>query len=251
MSILRRLLLIGRSYLNYIIGKAEDPEKLLNQMLIDMDEHLMNAKRQVAFAISDEKKLLTQYLDAKKKMNIWREKAEIAVQASRDDLAKKALERYTLYKQESINLENHWKNQKNAVEKLKIALNTLTAKINDAKIKKNLLVARAKKATATQNISVTMSNIAGGKNTIQALNSMEDKISKMEAEANAATTMASEIEVDELNAQFEDLRLSSTDNELSKIKRQLSSKKVLKLSAVKKEDISAIEKDIEKEKSIK
>jgi len=251
MIIFKRLLLIGRSYLNYIIGKAEDPEKMLNQMLMDMDEHLMNAKRQVAFAISDEKKLLTQYLDSKKKMNIWRDKAEIAVQANRDDLAKKALERYAIYKQESINLENHWKNQKNAVEKLKIALNTLTAKINDAKIKKNLLVARAKKATATQNISVTMSNIAGGKNTIQALNSMEDKISKMEAEANAATTMASEIEVDELNAQFEDLRLSSTDSELSKIKRQLSSKKVLKLSAVKKEDINAIEKDIEKEKSIK
>ena len=251
MSIFKRLLLIGRSYLNYIIGKAEDPEKMLNQMLMDMDVHLMNAKRQVALAISDEKKLLTQYLKSKKQMNIWREKAEIAVQANRDDLAKKALERYAIYKQESINLENHWKNQKNAVEKLKIALNTLTAKINDAKIKKNLLVARAKKATATQNISVTMSNIAGGKNTIQALNSMEDKISKMEAEANAATTMASEIEVDELNAQFEDLQLSSTDNELSKIKRQLSSKKVLKLSAVKKEDINAIEKDIEKEKSVK
>ena len=67
MSIFRRLLLIGRSYLNYIIGKAEDPEKMLNQMLIDMDEQLMNAKRQVALAISDEKKLLTQYLDSKKK----------------------------------------------------------------------------------------------------------------------------------------------------------------------------------------
>jgi len=249
MSIFRRLLLIGRSYLNYIIGKAEDPEKLLNQMLIDMDEHLMNAKRQVAFAISDEKKLLTQYLDTKKKMNIWKEKAEIAVQANRDDLAKKALERYSLYKQESINLENNWKNQKNAVEKLKIALNTLTNKINEAKIRKNLLIARAKKASATQNISITMK--AGGKNTVQALNIMEEKISKMEAEANAATTMASEIEVDELNAQFEELKLNSTDSELSKIKRQLSSKKILKLSTIKKEEINAIEKDIEKEKFIK
>ena len=111
MSIFRRLLLIGRSYLNYIIGKAEDPEKMLNQMLVDMDEQLINAKRQVALAISDEKKLLTQYLDSKKKMNIWKEKAEIAVQASRDDLAKKALERFSIYRQESINLENYWKNQ--------------------------------------------------------------------------------------------------------------------------------------------
>jgi phage shock protein A len=180
-------------------------------------------------------------------MNLWKEKAEIAVQASRDDLAKKALERFAIYKQESINLENYWKNQKTAVEKLKIALNTLTTKINDAKIKKNLLVARAKQAEATQNISITMNSISGNKNTIQALNSIEDKISKMEAEAHAATTLASEIEVDELNAQFEDLKVNSTDNELSKIKRQLSSKKILKLSAVDENDINAIEKDIEKE----
>lgn len=248
MSIFRRLLLIGRSYLNYVIGKAEDPEKMLNQMLIDMDGQLMNAKRQVALAITDEKNLLTQYLESKKKMNIWKEKAEIAVQANRDDLARKALERHSIYKQESINLENHWKNQKNAVEKLKLALNTLTTKINDAKIKKNLLIARAKQASATQNISTTMSNISGSKNTVQILNNMEDKISKMEAEASAATTLASEIEIDELNAQFEDLKINSTDNELSKIKRQLSSKKVLKLNAIKKEDINAIEKDIEKEK---
>jgi hypothetical protein len=73
----------------------------------------------------------------------------------------------------------------------------------------------------------------------------------MEAEANAVTTLASEIEIDELNAQFEDLKVNSTDSELSKIKRQLASRKVLKLSAVKKEDINEIEKEIEKEKIIK
>jgi phage shock protein A len=248
MSIFRRLLLIGRSYINFIIGKAEDPEKILNQMLVDMEEQLVNAKRQVALAISDEKKLLTQYLDSKKKMNLWRDKAQTAVQASRDDLARKALERFSIYRQESINLENYWKNQKNAVEKLKVALNTLTNKINDAKIKKNLLVARAKQAEATQNISATMNNISGGTNTVQALNTIEDKISKMEAEAHAATTLASEIEIDELNAQFENLESNSTDSELSKIKRQLSSKKTLKLSSVDKKDINNLEKDIEKEK---
>jgi hypothetical protein len=63
--------------------------------------------------------------------------------------------------------------------------------------------------------------------------------------------LASEIEVDELNAQFEDLKIHSTDNELSKIKRQLSSRKVPKLSAVKKSDINAIENDIEKENIVK
>lgn len=249
MSIFRRLLLIGKSYVSYVIGKAEDPEKMLNQMLIDMDEQLSDAKHQVALAISDEKKLLIQYLDSKKKMNAWKEKAEIAVQANRDDLAKKALARYAIYKQDSISLENHWKIQKNAVEKLKIALNKLTTKINDARIKKNLLIARAKQASATQNISVTMSNIAGRENTIQALNGMEERISKMEAEANAATIMAGEIEADELNAQFEELRVNSADSELSKMKRQLSSKKVLRLDSVKNKDINNLEQEIEKEKT--
>lgn len=240
MSIFKRLLLVGRAYINYFIGKTEDPEKILNQMLMDMEEKLIIAKRQVAVAISDEKKLLMQYLDAKKKMNLWKEKAEIAVQIHKDDLARKALERYSIYKQESINLDSHWRNQKNAVEKLKMALNVLAVKINDAKIKKNLLVARAKQATAAQNISSTMNNISGNKNTIQALNNLEDKISKMEAEANATTTLTSEIEVDELNAQFEDLKISSTENELYKIKKQLSAKKVLKLE----------ESDSNKKKSI-
>jgi phage shock protein A len=110
------------------------------------------------------------------------------------------------------------------------------------------LVARAKQAEATQNISATMNNISGGTNTVQALNTIEDKISKMEAEAHAATTLASEIEIDELNAQFENLESNSTDSELSKIKRQLSSKKTLKLSSVDKKDINNLEKDIEKEK---
>jgi len=215
--------------LNYIIGKAEDPEKILNQMLIDMDDELINAKRQVAVAISDEKKILTQYLDSRKKMSLWKEKAEEAVEFSRDDLARKALERYTLYKQESVNLENHWKNQKNAVEKLKKALRNLTIKINDAKVKKNLLIARAKQASATQNISTTMQGMTGGKNTLRALNQMEEKISKMEAEAQVTHISTSEMDVDDLHLQFDELKKTPADATLYRFKKHLKARKTLEL----------------------
>ncbi len=251
MSILQRLWLITRSYVNHILGKTEDPEKMLNQMLMDMEGQLMSAKRQVAIAISDEKKLLLQYQKSTEKMHIWKEKAGLAVQANRDDLAKEALKRCTIYAKDAKKLEEHWKNQKTAVEQLISALGVLSNKINNAKIEKNLLVARAKRAEAEQKISTTMSNLTNNKNTINAIDRMAKKIDQMEIEANAASIMAKEIEVDELNAQFDKLEINSSENELQKLKKQLSSgssKKINQLDNKGKKQINDIEKEIKGEK---
>ncbi len=251
MSILQRLWLITRSYVNHILGKTEDPEKMLNQMLMDMEGQLISAKRQVAIAISDEKKLLLQYQKSTEKMHIWKEKAGLAVQANRDDLAKEALKRCTIYAKDAKKLEEHWKNQKTAVEQLISALGVLSNKINNAKIEKNLLVARAKRAEAEQKISTTMSNLTNNKNTINAIDRMAKKIDQMEIEANAASIMAKEIEVDELNAQFDKLEINSSENELQKLKKQLSSgssKKINQLDNKGKKQINDIEKEIKGEK---
>jgi len=251
MSILQRLWLITRSYVNHVLGKTEDPEKMLNQMLMDMEGQLVSAKRQVAIAISDEKKLLLQYQKSTEKMHIWKEKAGLAVQANRDDLAKEALKRCTIYAKDAKKLEEHWKNQKNAVEQLISALGLLSNKINNARIEKNLLVARAKRAEAEQKISATMSNLTNNRNTTNAIDRMAKKIDRMEIEANAASIMAKEIEVDELNTQFEKLEINSTENELQKLKKQLSSgsqKKIHKLDNKEKEQINDIEKEIKEEK---
>lgn len=251
MSILQRLWLITRSYVNHVLGKTEDPEKMLNQMLMDMEGQLISAKRQVAIAIADEKKLLLQYQKSTEKMHIWKEKAGLAVQANRDDLAKEALKRCTIYAKDAKKLEEHWKNQKNAVEQLIAALSVLSNKINNAKIEKNLLVARAKRAQAEQKISMTMSNLTNNKNTVNAIDRMSKKIDRMEIDANAASIMAKEIEVDELNAQFEKLEINSTENELQKLKKQISSnsqKKINQLDNKEKRQINDIEKEIKEEK---
>jgi len=251
MSILQRLWLITRSYVNHVLGKTEDPEKILNQMLMDMEGQLISAKRQVAIAISDEKKLLLQYQKSTEKMHIWKEKAGLAVQANRDDLAKEALKRCTIYAKDAKKLEEHWKSQKNAVEQLIAALSVLSNKINNAKIEKNLLIARAKRAEAEQKISTTMSNLTNNKNTTNAIDRMAKKIDRMEIEANAASIMAKEIEVDELNAQFEKLEINSTENELQKLKKQISStsqKKIHQIDNKESKTINDIEKEIKEEK---
>src|SRR3990167_3140436 len=82
-----------KSQLNHLIGQAEDPEKMLNQTLMDMQEQLISAKRQVAVAIADEKRLIQQYEQEKQNSSEWEQRAMLAVQQSNDSLATQALER--------------------------------------------------------------------------------------------------------------------------------------------------------------
>src|SRR5690349_13702310 len=93
MAILQRFWTVVKSNLNHLIGKAEDPEKMLNQMLLDMQEQLVSAKKQVAVSIADEKRLLQQYEQEKKLSQEWEKRAMLAVKAGNDELAKQALER--------------------------------------------------------------------------------------------------------------------------------------------------------------
>src|SRR5579871_675778 len=213
MAIVQRFWTVLKSNLNHLIGKAEDPEKMLNQMLLDMQEQLINAKRQVAIAIADEKRLLKQHEDERIKARDWEDKAMLAVKAGKDDLAKQALDRKAEHDKLASGFEVQWQGQKQAVEQLKVALNGLQGKIEDAKRKKNLLVARARRAEAQKTITDTMSGMANT-SAIDTIERMEQKIDQMEAEAQATTEMAKEIETDELSAQFEKLNVVQSDDAL-------------------------------------
>lgn len=220
MAILQRFWTVLKSNLNHLIGRAEDPEKMLNQMLLDMQEQLMNAKRQVAVAIADEKRLLKQHDDEKIKASEWEQKAMLAVNAAKDDLAAQALERKAEHDKYAQGFEEQWRLQKQAVDQLKVSLAKLSEKISDAKRKKNLLVARAKRAEAQKTITDTMSGI-GNTNAFDTIERMEQKIDQMEAEAQATTEMANEIEVDELSAQFKKLDVVSSDAALLALKQKM------------------------------
>lgn len=223
MSIVSRFITVVKSWLNHIIGKAEDPEKMLNQMVLDMQEQLITAKRQVAIAIADEKRLSKQYQDEVQNANEWERKAMMAVSAGNDALAQQALERKAEHAQLAQGYSENWTSQKDAVEKLKTALVSLNDKVEEARRKKNLLISRAKRAEAQQTIASTMSSISQN-SAVDSFNRMAEKIDQIEAEASATSELA-DLEHDDLSKQFKDLeRLQSggaTSDALAALKAKM------------------------------
>src|SRR5258708_31074606 len=189
MGIFSRLGSLIKSNINDLISKAEDPEKMLNQVLIDMQSSLVEAKKQVAVAIADEKRLQKQLETEQEKSKEWERKAMLAVRANDDVLAREALAR----KQEHDNIggqyQQQWMAQKAAVDKLKDALRLLNNKIEEAKRKKNILVARKKRAEAQQQIANTMQGL-GDTSAFDTFDRMAERIQLMEAEAEAGAALS-------------------------------------------------------------
>lgn len=186
MGIFSRLKTLISSNVNDMINKAENPEKMLNQLIIDMNEQLIESKKAVAMAIADEKKLERETLNQQAQAQEWERKAMLAVRAGQDDLAKEALLRKQEYENNYVEYKKQWEAQKASVEKLKESLKELQNKIEEAQRKKNLLVARAKRAEAQQKIQKTISSVAGNKSAFEAFDRMAQKVDQLEAEADAA-----------------------------------------------------------------
>lgn len=248
MAMLERFWTVVKSNLNHMIGKAEDPEKMLNQMLLDMQEQLITAKRQVAVAIADEKRLQTQHQEESNQVATWEARAMKAVSAGSDDLARQALERQAEHQKQAQGLETQWEAQKKSVEQLKVALHQLSEKIDEAKRKKNLLVARAKRAEAQKTITETMNGITQT-SAFDTIGRMEEKIQQMEAEAQATTELAEEIKTDDLEAKFKALDVVQTDDALRALKAKMGMPTALLEAPIKgAPELVEIEREIEAEK---
>ena len=209
MGIFDRLSAMVRSNINDLITRAENPEKMLNQLIVDMKGQLGKAKQQVASAIADEKKLQSDAEAMKKQAEDWERRAMLAVQESRDDLAKQALMRYNEHLQGAQQLHETWVKHKAETEQLKLALRQLNDKIEEAKRKKNILIARAKRAEATQRIQETMSGMSD-KSAFESFDRMAEKIEATERKALAAAELQEEFTGDNLAKQFEALEYHGT-----------------------------------------
>ena len=201
MGIFSRLGTLIRSNINDLITRAEDPEKMLNQVLLEMQQQLVDAKKRVAVAIADEKKLQKQYNAELDKAKEWERKAMVAVRAGNDELARQALVRKQEHDQISSQFQQQWIAQKQAVDKLKDALRLLNNKIEEAKRKKNILIARKKRAEAHKQIASTMQGI-GDTSAFDTFDKMAQRIDTLEAEAEASSELAGELSGDTLEAQF-------------------------------------------------
>lgn len=221
MGIFDRLSTLIRSNINDLISRAENPEKMLNQLIGDMKGQLAKAKQQVASAIADEKKLQSDAEAMKKQADDWERRAMLAVQEGRDDLAKQALMRYNEAMQGAQQLHETWVKHKAETESLKGSLRQLNDKIEEAKRKKNILVARARRAEAQQRIQETMSGMSD-KSAFESFERMTEKIEQQERKAIAAAELQNEFEGDQLMQQFQALEYKGApDQQLLELKSRM------------------------------
>src|SRR5215471_2216103 len=132
MGIFNHLAQLIKSNLNDLISRSEDPEKMLNQIVLDMNNQLVEAKKQVAASIADEKRLAKQAEQEVANAGEWERRAMLAVRAGDDGLAKEALARKKEHEALAEQFKDQWQKQKNAVEQLKLALRALNNKIEEA-----------------------------------------------------------------------------------------------------------------------
>jgi len=221
MGIFSRLAQLIQSNINDLIAKAEDPEKMLNQVVIEMTEQLANAKKQVAVSIADAHRLGKTYENEAQQAKEWERKAMMAVRAGNDELAKEALNRKREHETLAQQMGEQWEKQKAAVEQLKTALRLLNNKIEEAKRKKNVLIARKKRAEAQKAIHETMSGLKNA-SAFETFDRMAGKIEQMEAEADASAEMAEEYSGDQLAHKFDKLEATAgADDELAALKQKM------------------------------
>ena len=216
MSLLERVTTLVRANLNDLLDNAEDPEKMLKQILIDMRNQLIQVKTQVAAAIADEQKLYQRYLENQEDADKWQQKAELAVRKGEDGLAKEALGRRNSYQSVADGFKQQYEDQKRQVELLKSALSKLEAKIDEAGRKKDLLIARSRRAKAEQQIQGTMAGLEKV-GVFESLDRMEEKVALEEAKAKAATELAG----DDLEERFNTLEQEDDlDRQLAELKQK-------------------------------
>jgi phage shock protein A len=222
MGIFSRLGTLIKSNLNDLISKAEDPQKMLNQLVADMQNQLVEAKKQVAVSIADQKRLEKQRDEQTELVQEWERKAMLAVRAGDDNLAREALKRKGEHEVQAAEFIKQTQLQKDAVEKLKEQLRTLNDKIEEAKRKKNILIARQKRAEAQKAIQDTMQGLSDT-SAFDTFERMSQKVDQIEAESDASVELGGELSGDTLQQKFKALESGSagTDSALAELKAKM------------------------------
>jgi len=190
-----------RANLNDLIDKAEDPEKMIKQVIVDMQNQLLQVKTQVAIAIADQHVLDKKRQEHEDKEAEWVRKAEMAVDKKQDDLARAAIERSMTYGQMKGSFEQQVTDQKTQVEILKSALRKLEQKLAEAQSKCDLLIAQHRRSRALG--KATAAQVAvGDQSNAATFDRMKNKVRNSEAVSQATAELVAD-DVDDRFAAME------------------------------------------------
>jgi phage shock protein A len=223
MNIFDRIAMLFRANVNAAISEFEQPEKMLNQIILDMRSQLVKAKQQVAAAIADEKRLEDQTRQEMKQAEDWERRAMLAVQQNQDELAKQALMRRSEHISRGDQLNLTWQAHKVETDRLKESLRTLNDNIEEANRKKNLLLAKQRRADAMKRINETMSHISE-KSAFEAFARMEEKIEANERKVLASAQIDEEFSGDKLAKDFKRLEAAGGEQSAEMLLIQLKQK---------------------------
>ncbi|BAB74041.1 PspA/IM30 family protein [Anabaena sp. FACHB-709] len=218
MGLFDRIKRVVSANLNDLVNKAEDPEKMLEQAILEMQEDLVQLRQGVAQAIAAQKRTEKQYSDAQNEINKWQRNAQLALQKGDENLARQALERKKTYTETGTALKTSLDQQSTQVETLKRNLIQLESKISEAKTKKEMLKARITTAKAQEQLEGMVRGM-NSSSAMAAFERMEEKVLMQEARAQSAAELAGA----DLETQFARLESGSdVDDELAALKASLA-----------------------------
>ena len=197
MALMERVTTLVRANLNDLIDKAEDPEKMIKQVILDMQNQLLQVKTQVAIAIADQHLLEKKRKENEEKSAEWVHKAELAVDKKQDDLARAALERSLSYRSLHENFAQQVADQTVQVENLKGALRKLEQKLTEAQAKSDLLIAQHRRAR-TMNKAGDARMVMNGPSSADAFDRMKSKVQRSEAISQAKAELMGDTMEDRL-----------------------------------------------------
>ena len=218
MGLFDRLSRVVRANLNDLVSQAEDPEKVLEQAVIDMQEDLVQLRQAVARTIAEQKRTEQRYNSDTTEAGKWEQRAKLALTKGDENLAKEALTRKKTFSDTAATLKAQLEQQTGQVENLRRNLVALEGKISEAKTKKNMLQARSKAAKANEELQKTLGGI-GTSSAMGAFERMENKVLEQEARSQAVGELGGY----GIEQQFAELESSTdVDDELAMLKAQMS-----------------------------
>jgi phage shock protein A len=232
MNLINRFFRVVTSNVNNVIKQFEDPEKILDQAVNDMQNDLVKIRQSYAEVTATQKRMQTQKTNAENLANDWYKRAQLALQKGDEELAREALSRKRIQMDVAENLGKQLAIQTSAVEKLYSSMGQLESKIVEAKRQKESFIARARTAKTTVQVNDMLNNIVGsstGSNAMEAFERMKEKVEKLEAEAEVSSELAASSSGSTSVSLEERFRLleggSVIDDELERMKNQLPGSK--------------------------
>ncbi|CAI9090858.1 OLC1v1025727C1 [Oldenlandia corymbosa var. corymbosa] len=217
MNLFDRFARVVKSYANAIISSFEDPEKILEQTVIEMNNDLIKMRQATAQVLASQKQLENKYKAAQQASEDWYRRAQLALGKGDEDLAREALKRRKSYADNANALKTQLEQQKGVVDNLVSNTRLLESKIQEAKSKKDTLKARAQSAKTATKVSEMLGNV-NTSSALSAFERMEEKVMALEGQAEALNQLTS----DELEGKFALLESSSVDDDLASLKKELS-----------------------------